>query len=160
MLGWRGGADVHGLVAVHMIDLGGDTTGNGVSKLVFIILSTVAETVRDRTRERIAEMSVTSDSEGRYLSGKPPFGWKVVRPADRNPRASHWQDVQAQGFGPRAPGHRRRMSGRGGDQSPGIGSPCRLNRRRRGDVRRNAVQRRSPRPHPIAGAGGGGAGGA
>jgi putative DNA-invertase from lambdoid prophage Rac len=39
-------------VSLHMIDLGGDTTGNGVSKLVFTILSAVAEAERDRTRER------------------------------------------------------------------------------------------------------------
>jgi putative DNA-invertase from lambdoid prophage Rac len=36
-----------------MIDLGGDITDNGISKLVFTILSTVAEAERDR--ERIAE---------------------------------------------------------------------------------------------------------
>ena len=31
-------------VGLHMIDLGGDVTGNGISKLVFTILSAVAET--------------------------------------------------------------------------------------------------------------------
>jgi putative DNA-invertase from lambdoid prophage Rac len=30
------------------IDLGGDVTGNGISKLVFTILSAVAEAERDR----------------------------------------------------------------------------------------------------------------
>src|SRR6476620_2686423 len=34
-------------VSLHMIDLRGDTTGNGVSKLVFTILSAVAEAERD-----------------------------------------------------------------------------------------------------------------
>ena len=43
-------------LSLHMIDLGGDVTGNGVSKLVFTILSAVAEAERDRTRERIAEV--------------------------------------------------------------------------------------------------------
>jgi DNA invertase Pin-like site-specific DNA recombinase len=37
-------------ISLYMIDLGGDTTGNGVSKLVFTILSVVAEAERDRTR--------------------------------------------------------------------------------------------------------------
>jgi DNA invertase Pin-like site-specific DNA recombinase len=37
-------------VALHMIDLGGDVCGNGISKLVFTILSAVAEIVRDRIR--------------------------------------------------------------------------------------------------------------
>jgi hypothetical protein len=39
-------------VSLHMIDLGGDVTGNGISKLVFTILSAVAEAERDRIRER------------------------------------------------------------------------------------------------------------
>src|SRR5215204_5155294 len=43
-------------VTLHMIDLGGDVTGNGISKLVFTILSAVAEAERDRTRERIADV--------------------------------------------------------------------------------------------------------
>src|SRR3954454_22138755 len=44
-------------IALHMIDLGGDTTTTGVSKLIFTILSAVAEAEaeRDRTRERVAE---------------------------------------------------------------------------------------------------------
>ena len=45
-----------GRIVLHMIDLGGDTTGNGMSKLVFTILSAVAEAERDRIRERIAEV--------------------------------------------------------------------------------------------------------
>jgi putative DNA-invertase from lambdoid prophage Rac len=38
---------------LHMIDLGGDVIGNGISKLVFTILSAVAESERDRIREWI-----------------------------------------------------------------------------------------------------------
>ena len=45
-----------GGISLHIIDLGGDVTGNGVSKLVFTILSAVAEAERDRTRERVAEV--------------------------------------------------------------------------------------------------------
>ena len=37
------------------IDLGGDVTGNGISKLVFTILSAVAENERDRIRERVRD---------------------------------------------------------------------------------------------------------
>ena len=33
----------HRDISLHMIDLGGDVTGNGISKLVFTILSAVAE---------------------------------------------------------------------------------------------------------------------
>src|SRR3954465_1258352 len=64
-------------VSLHMIDLGGDVTGNGISKLVFTILSAVAEAERDRTRERIAEVKKDQRERGRYLGGKPPFGWRV-----------------------------------------------------------------------------------
>jgi DNA invertase Pin-like site-specific DNA recombinase len=64
-------------VSLHMIDLGGDTTGNGVSKLVFTILSAVAEAERDRTRERISEVKRDQRQRGRYLGGRPPFGWRV-----------------------------------------------------------------------------------
>ena len=60
-----------------MIDLGGDTTGNGVTKLVFTILSAVAEAERDRTRERITEVKRDQRQRGRYLGGTPPFGWRV-----------------------------------------------------------------------------------
>src|ERR1700753_2015154 len=66
-----------GGISLHMIDLGGDTTGNGVSKLVFTILSAVAEAERDRTRERIAEVKRDQRQRGRYLGGTPPFGWRV-----------------------------------------------------------------------------------
>lgn len=64
-------------VTLYMIDLGGDVTGNGVSKLVFTILSAVAEAERDRTRERIAEVKQDQKKRNRYLGGKPPFGWQI-----------------------------------------------------------------------------------
>ena len=66
-----------GGVSLHMIDLGGDTTGNGVSKLIFTILSAVAEAERDRTRERIAEVKRDQRQRGRYLGGTPPYGYRV-----------------------------------------------------------------------------------
>ena len=52
-------------ISLHMIDLGGDITGNGVSKLVFTILSAVAEAERDRTRERITEVKRDQRQRGR-----------------------------------------------------------------------------------------------
>lgn len=63
-------------ISLHMIDLGGDTTGNGVSKLMFTILAAVAE--RDRTRERIAEVKRDHQKKrGRYLGGIVPFGYTL-----------------------------------------------------------------------------------
>lgn len=64
-------------IELHMIDLGGDVCGNGISKLVFTILSAVAEQERDRIRERIRETKRYQASEGRYLGGKVPFGYQV-----------------------------------------------------------------------------------
>ena len=64
-------------VSLHMIDLGGDTTGNGISKLVFTILSAVAEAERDRIRERVKEVKADQRRRRRYLGGVVPFGWRV-----------------------------------------------------------------------------------
>ena len=64
-------------VALHMLDLGGDVTGNGISKLVFTILSAVAEAERDRTRERIGEVKRDQRQRGRFLGGRRPVGYRV-----------------------------------------------------------------------------------
>jgi len=65
-------------VALHMIDLGGDVTGNGISKLVFTILSAVAEAERDRIRERITTVKRDQKARKRFLGGSVPFGYRVV----------------------------------------------------------------------------------
>src|SRR3954452_24060357 len=64
-------------VSLHMIDLGGDVPGNGISKLVFTILSAVAEAERDRTRERIADVKKDQRARGRFLGGTVPFGYRL-----------------------------------------------------------------------------------
>ena len=61
-------------VGLHMIDLGGDVTGNGISKLVFTILSAVAEAERDRIRDVKADQR----KRRRYLGAIVPFGWRVT----------------------------------------------------------------------------------
>jgi putative DNA-invertase from lambdoid prophage Rac len=68
-------------VSLHMIDLGGDVTNNGISKLVFTILSAVAEAERDRIRERISTVKADQKARGRYLGGKVPYGFRVVSEA-------------------------------------------------------------------------------
>jgi DNA invertase Pin-like site-specific DNA recombinase len=75
-------------IALHMIDLGGDTTGNGVSKLVFTILSAVAEAERDRTRERIAEVK-RDHGPGRRPSSSASgrWGWRSGRGPPAQPSA-------------------------------------------------------------------------
>jgi putative DNA-invertase from lambdoid prophage Rac len=64
-------------ISLHMIDLGGDVTGNGISKLVFTILSAVAEAERERIRERILDVKADQRTRGRYLGGTVPFGWRL-----------------------------------------------------------------------------------
>src|SRR5271168_4174345 len=65
-------------IALHMIDLGGDVTGNGISKLVFTILSAVAKNERDRIRERIRDVKTDQRKRNRYLGGTVPFGWVLA----------------------------------------------------------------------------------
>lgn len=64
-------------VALHMIDLGGDVTGNGISKLVFTILSAVAENERDRIRERVRDVKQHRASQRLFNGGRRPFGFNV-----------------------------------------------------------------------------------
>lgn len=65
-------------VSLHMIDLGGDVCGNGISKLVFTILSAVAESERVRISERIKDAMANKRANGEYLGGRKPFGYEVV----------------------------------------------------------------------------------
>lgn len=65
-------------VALHMIDLGGDVCGNGISKLVFTILSAVAENERERISDRIRDAKRHLAAEGRYGGGKVPFGFELI----------------------------------------------------------------------------------
>lgn len=64
-------------ISLHFIDLGGDVTGNGISKLVFTILSAVAEAERDRIRERIRDVKTDQRQRQRFLGGAKPFGYQV-----------------------------------------------------------------------------------
>jgi putative DNA-invertase from lambdoid prophage Rac len=65
-------------IGLHMIDLGGDVTGNGMSKMVFTILAAVAEGERDRIRERIRDAKRHLAAQGISSGGSRPFGFDVV----------------------------------------------------------------------------------
>jgi putative DNA-invertase from lambdoid prophage Rac len=69
-------------IGLHMIDLGGDVCGNGISKLVFTILSAVAESERDRIRERIRDVKAYLSSQGIFSGGKRQFGFDIVPDGD------------------------------------------------------------------------------
>jgi putative DNA-invertase from lambdoid prophage Rac len=90
-------------VILHMIDLGGDVTGNGISKLVFTILSAVAEAERDRIRERVTQVKRDQRQRGRYLGGIVPFGFRVGEDGGLVPDAAE-QAVIAQARAKRADG--------------------------------------------------------
>jgi hypothetical protein len=83
-------------VALHMIDLGGDVCGNGVGKLVFTILSAVAEAERDRIRERIRDVKRNLASRGHYLGGKRPYGFDVVEDLQKRRHLVPNEDEQLQ----------------------------------------------------------------
>ena len=69
-------------VSLHLIDLGGDVAGNGISKLFFTIISAVAEAERDRIVQRILDVKSDQRRRGRHLGGKRPFGYQVSEAGD------------------------------------------------------------------------------
>jgi putative DNA-invertase from lambdoid prophage Rac len=93
-------------VALHMIDLGGDVCGNGISKLVFTILSAVAENERDRIRERIRDVKRDRASQRLFNGGRRPFGYDIdgegkdrclVPNANEQAALKHGRGMQANG---------------------------------------------------------------
>ena len=81
-------------VSLHMIDLGGDVTGNGISKLVFTILSAVAEAERDRIKERISDVKKDQKARGRFLGGDAPFGYEVSDDGDLIPHPAEQEAIR------------------------------------------------------------------
>jgi len=63
-------------ISLHLIDLGGDVTGNGIGKVIFGILSVCAEWERDQVKERIQAVKADQKARGRYLGGGVPFGYR------------------------------------------------------------------------------------
>ena len=64
-------------VSLVLLDLGGDISGNGLSKLFLTIAATFAEAERDRIRERVAQVKRDQRQRGRYLGGRVPYGFRV-----------------------------------------------------------------------------------
>lgn len=64
-------------VKLHLLDLGGDIAGNGLSKLFLTISAAFAEAERDRIRERVSQVKADQRARGRYLGGKVPFGYRI-----------------------------------------------------------------------------------
>lgn len=64
-------------VSLHLLDLGGDVSGNGLSKLFLTVAAAFAEAERDRIRERVSQTKADQKKRGRYLGGKLPFGYNI-----------------------------------------------------------------------------------
>lgn len=77
-------------VKLYLLDLGGDDcTSNGISGLVFTIMSAVAQFERERTAERIADVKASQKARGRFLGGqRAPFGYQVGEDGDLVENAS------------------------------------------------------------------------
>ena len=65
-------------IKLHLLDLGGDISGNGLSKLFLTIASAFAEAERDRIVERVTQTKADQRKQGRFLGGVRPFGYDVV----------------------------------------------------------------------------------
>ncbi len=65
-------------VSLHLLDLGGDIAGNGLSRLFMTIAAAFAELERDRIRERITQVKRDQKARHRFLGGtRPPFGFRA-----------------------------------------------------------------------------------
>ena len=65
-------------VSLHLLDLGGDIAGNGLSQLFMTIAAAFAELERDRIRERITQVKRDQKARHRFLGGtRAPFGFRA-----------------------------------------------------------------------------------
>lgn len=82
-------------VKLHLLDLGGDIAGNGLSKLFLTIAAAFAEAERDRIRERVATVKADQKARGRYLGGKVPFGYQIGQEGALVPHKGQQEAIQA-----------------------------------------------------------------
>jgi DNA invertase Pin-like site-specific DNA recombinase len=65
-------------VHLHLLDIGGDVTGNGVAKLVFNVLAAVAEMERGRISERVRSVKQHRREAGYFTGGHVARGYNVT----------------------------------------------------------------------------------
>ena len=76
-------------VSLHLLDLGGDIAGNGLSRLFMTIAAAFAELERDRIRERITQVKRDQKARHRLLGGmRAPFGFRAGADGALVPNAS------------------------------------------------------------------------
>jgi putative DNA-invertase from lambdoid prophage Rac len=81
-------------VALHLLDLGGDISGNGLSKLFLTIAAAFAEAERDRIRERIGQVKADQKARGRYQGGKVPFGFRRGKGGELVPHEAEQEAIR------------------------------------------------------------------
>jgi putative DNA-invertase from lambdoid prophage Rac len=81
-------------VKLHLLDLGGDISGNGLSKLFLTIAAAFAEAERDRIRERIGQVKADQKARGRYLGGKVPFGFRLGESGELVPHEAEQEAIR------------------------------------------------------------------
>jgi putative DNA-invertase from lambdoid prophage Rac len=81
-------------VALHLLDLGGDISGAGLSKLFLTIAAAFAEAERDRIRERASQVKADQKARGRYLGGKVPFGFRRGESGELVPHADEQKAIR------------------------------------------------------------------
>jgi putative DNA-invertase from lambdoid prophage Rac len=81
-------------VALHLLDLGGDISGAGLSKLFLTIAAAFAEVERDQIRERVSQVKADQKARGRYLVGKVPFGFRRGESGELTPRADEQKAIR------------------------------------------------------------------
>lgn len=82
-------------VSLHLLDLGGEVTSNGVGAMVFTIMSAVAQFERERLDERIREGKAAVAAQGRYNGGSLPFGFRLNDEGylERDPQTGPGRDL-------------------------------------------------------------------
>jgi putative DNA-invertase from lambdoid prophage Rac len=81
-------------VKLHLLDLGGDIAGNGLSKLFLTIAAAFAEAERDRIRERIGQSKADQKARGRYLGGRVPFGYRCGESGELFPNEAEQEVIR------------------------------------------------------------------
>jgi putative DNA-invertase from lambdoid prophage Rac len=79
-------------IKLHLLDLGGDIAGNGLSKLFLPIAAAFAEAERDRIRERISQVKADQKARGRFLGGSVQFDYRL---GDGGKLVSHEAEQEA-----------------------------------------------------------------
>jgi DNA invertase Pin-like site-specific DNA recombinase len=69
-------------VSLHLLDLGGDVSGNGVSKVFMTIAASFAELEREKISERTRDSKRYLSSQGVFIGGSRPFGYDIVEDGD------------------------------------------------------------------------------